>query len=29
MIAGGQLLNRPGDNGIERPIVSAVLIKQR
>lgn len=29
MIAGGQLLNRPGDNGVERPIVSAVLIKQR
>ncbi len=29
MIAGGQLLNRPGDNGIERPVVSAVLIKQR
>ena len=29
MIAGGQLLNRPGDNGNERPIVSAVLIKQR
>lgn len=29
MIAGGQLLNRPGNNGNERPIVSAVLIKQR
>jgi hypothetical protein len=29
MIAGGQLLNRPGDNGVERPVVSAVLIKQR
>ena len=29
MIAGGQLLNRPGDNGVERPVVSAVLIKLR
>lgn len=29
MIAGGQLLNRPGDNGVERAVVSAVLIKQR
>ncbi len=29
MIAGGQLLNRPGDNGVERPVVSALLIKQR
>lgn len=29
MIAGGQLLNRPGDNGLERPVLSAVLIKLR
>jgi len=29
MIAGNQLLNKPGDNGVERSIVSAILIKQK
>jgi hypothetical protein len=27
MIVGNQLLVRPGDNGVERAVVSAVLIK--
>lgn len=29
MVVGNQLLVRPGDNGVERPVVSAVLIKQK
>lgn len=29
MIVGNQLLVRPGDNGVERPVISAVLIKQK
>jgi hypothetical protein len=29
MVIGGQLLVRPGDNGVERPVVSAVLIKKK
>jgi exopolysaccharide biosynthesis protein len=29
MIASNQLLVRPGDNGVERPVISAVLIKQK
>jgi len=29
MVVGNQLLVRPGDNGVERPVVSAVIIKQK
>ena len=29
LVVGGQLLVRPGDNGVERPVVSAVLIKKK
>jgi hypothetical protein len=29
MVVGNQLLVRPGDNGVERPVVSAVVIKQK
>lgn len=29
MVVANQLLLRPGDNGVERPVVSAVLIKQK
>jgi len=29
MIVSNQLLVRPGDNGVERPVISAVLIKQK
>jgi hypothetical protein len=29
LVIGGQLLVRPGDNGVERPVVSAVLIKKK
>lgn len=29
MIVGNQLLVRPGDNGVERPVISAILIKQK
>lgn len=29
MVVGNQLLVRPGDNGVERPVVSAILIKQK
>ena len=29
MIIGNRLTVRPGDNGVERPVASAVLIKQR
>jgi hypothetical protein len=29
LVIGGQLLVRPGDNGIERPVVSAILIKKK
>jgi hypothetical protein len=28
-VAAGRLTVRPGDNGVERPVVSAVLIKQK
>ncbi len=29
MIIGNRLTVRPGDNGVERPVASALLIKQR
>ena len=29
MVVSNQLLVRPGDNGVERPVVSAVLIKKK
>ena len=29
MVIGNQLTIRPGDNGVERPVISALLIKQR
>jgi len=29
LVVGNQLLVRPGDNGVERPVVSAVIIKQK
>jgi len=29
MVVANQLLVRPGDNGVERPVVSAVLIKKK
>jgi exopolysaccharide biosynthesis protein len=29
MVIGSRLTVRPGDNGVERPVTSAVLIKQR
>jgi exopolysaccharide biosynthesis protein len=29
MVFSNQLLVRPGDNGVERPVVSAVLIKKK
>jgi len=29
MVVANQLLLRPGDNGVERPVVSALLIKQK
>lgn len=29
LVAAGRLTVRPGDNGVERPVVSAVLIKQK
>lgn len=29
MVVANQLLLRPGDNGVERPVISAVLIKQK
>jgi exopolysaccharide biosynthesis protein len=29
LVIGNQLTVRPGDNGVERPVISALLIKQR
>ena len=29
MVVANQLLVRPGDNGVERPVVSAILIKKK
>jgi hypothetical protein len=29
MVVSSQQLVRPGDNGIERPVISAVLIKKK
>ena len=29
MVIGNRLTVRPGDNGVERPVASALLIKQR
>lgn len=29
MVIGNRLTVRPGDNGVERPVISALLIKQR
>jgi exopolysaccharide biosynthesis protein len=29
LVIGNQLTIRPGDNGVERPVISALLIKQK
>jgi exopolysaccharide biosynthesis protein len=29
MVVSNQLTVRPGDNGVERPVISAVLIKKK
>jgi exopolysaccharide biosynthesis protein len=29
LVIGNQLTVRPGDNGVERPVISALLIKQK